>query len=157
VAAAPAAAGEMIEVPLEEAHGLLFARGALNDAPVRWLLDTGARATVVPPGLAEAAGLVLADGAADTLRGMDGHPIAAPRARPATLRVGEAGFPEQTVAVADLPVLGAMGLAAEAALLGQPFWRGFETVEVDFRAGVLRLGAARSATGSSRRGSEGRP
>lgn len=130
---------DTVSVQLSEAQGLLFASGDVEGEPVRLLLDTGARALVISPALAEAAGLDLIPTEVDTLRGIDGLPLLAPRTEPAELGLGDARFPDQQFSVSQLPVLEAMGVEDHVGLLGQPFWRDFRSVEVDFRSGILRL------------------
>jgi predicted aspartyl protease len=129
---------DTVSVDLSEAQGLLFASAEVEGEPVRLLLDTGARASVISPAMAEAAGLDLVS-TVDTLRGIDGLPLLAPRTEPAELRLGGARFSDQQFSVSDLPVLEAMGAGDRVGLLGQPFWRGFRSVEVDFGSGILRL------------------
>jgi predicted aspartyl protease len=130
---------DTVSVPLSEAQGLLFASAEVEGEPVRLLLDTGARASVISPALADAAGLELVPTEVDTLRGIDGLPLLAPRTEPAELKLGDARFPDQRFSVSQLPVLEAMGAGDRVGLLGQSFWRDFQSVEVDFGSGILRL------------------
>ena len=126
-------------LPFNVAADHVFIEGALNDVPVTFLFDTGARSTLIPQGIAEAAGL--ADGSLPEreFRGLDGNPLPARSVRPESITLGAETLPGFDMYAADLPVLERFGLDEGSGLLGIDFVLGFGRVDVDFGGQVIRM------------------
>jgi len=128
-----------LELPLREVQGLLLVEGRAGTVPLLWLLDSGARVSVVPDDVARREGWVRGDEPVDSLRGIDETPIPS---RPAVVpppRLGSWQAPSVPFVAASFPVIGALGLTDATGILGQPFFRAVGEIEIDFARGVLRI------------------
>lgn len=128
-----------IELPFTVAAEHIFIAGTIGETPVNYMFDTGARSTIVPLGIADAAGL--SDGSLPDreFRGLDGGVLPARSVRADGFTLHGVPFPEFDIYAADLPVLEGLGLDEGSGLLGIDFILGFDRVDVDFTDGVLRL------------------
>jgi hypothetical protein len=139
--ASAAAAASPIEIPFTMAADHIFVDGRIGESPVSFLLDTGARSTIIPRVLADAAGLRPGTLPEREFRGLDGAPLPASSVLVEPLSLGPESFPPLEAYAADLPVLDRFGLDEASGLLGIDFVLGFERADVDFAQGVLRLWA----------------
>jgi predicted aspartyl protease len=127
------------DVPFQEVAGLVVIPVTVSGVVAPFVLDTGSPMTLITPSLASSLGMFPVAGEPTTLSGLDGSSI---RAWPDTLdgvEVGDARFGPVPASVAALPVLGRVGLPERAGLLGQPFLSELNALEVDWRAGLVRL------------------
>jgi predicted aspartyl protease len=131
--------GVTIVLPILTAADHIFIEGSIGGAPVTFLFDTGARGTIVPGSVAEAAGLGTGEKADREFRGLDGNPLPARLITVEELQLGTASFPDSPVYVAELPVLENWGLDETSGLLGNDFLERHDRIELDFSEGLLRL------------------
>jgi hypothetical protein len=130
---------DAMEIPLQEVRGLLFVEGRLGDLPVLFLLDSGARQSIIPEALARREGMAISQEAVDSLMGLDRNPIPFRGLQAPPLKVGGLELPNAGFITGPIPVLDALGIREDAAILGQPFFKALGTVEIDFEKGVLRV------------------
>jgi len=130
---------DAVEIPLRDVRGLIFVEGLLGTLPMLFLLDSGARLSVLPRSLAEQEGWSVSEDVVDSLRGVDGAPLPVRSVQVPQLRLGDYTAPESGFTAGPIPVLDNLGLREDAAILGQPFWRALGMVEIDFQSGVLRI------------------
>jgi hypothetical protein len=131
---------EAIGIPFTRVGNHLFVTGAVDDAPVTFIFDTGARRAHLHPEVAEAAGIALRpDDDPGGTRGLDGKKMETHLAAAEKLSLGEATFARVPFVVADMPVFRTIGLGASAGLLGNTFLDRFGEVEIDFEQQVIRL------------------
>ena len=126
-------------VPIREVRNLLFFEGRLGDRSLLFLLDSGARLSVVPEYLADEEGWKMDSAAVESLRGADGAQLPVRAVEVPPLRLGDWTAPESPFNAGSIPVLEALGLQEAAGILGQPFWRSVGTVEIDFEQAVARI------------------
>lgn len=136
------AAANAIEVPFTMAADHIFVQGGIGGVPVSFLFDTGARATILPRSLADAAGLGPGSLPDREFRGLDGAPLPARSVRADDLTLGGVALPALEMYAADLPVLERFGLDEGSGLLGIGFVLTLDRLDVDFARGVLRLWGA---------------
>lgn len=129
---------DVIELPLFLVSGHIFVRGEVGGKPVFFILDTGARDSVISSAFAPA-GLNGRSQPARQVRGADNRPITVQPATLQDLALGQARFHDVVVNVADLPVLKTFGVQDLAGVLGNSFLSRFRRVEIDFAARRLRL------------------
>lgn len=121
------------EVPLEYRDGLLWVT-VETDRPLRFLVDTGAAASVMDN--ATAGRLDLKRGERATVCGV-GWRASGYWTQPVTVRLGETAFTQKFLAVDLQPVSRACGRPVDG-LLGADFFRG-RVAQIDYRAERLRL------------------
>jgi predicted aspartyl protease len=127
-------------VPFRKAGNHLFVEGKVEDAPVTFVFDTGARRAHLHPAVASAAGLTLrADDHSEGTRGLDGKKMDTRLTTSDRFHLGSSHFRNVPFVVADLPVFRAIGLGEDAGLLGNTFLERFTEIEVDFRNEILRF------------------
>lgn len=113
---------------------------SLDGTPASLVLDTGARGSLLPPSLAARAKLPPAPGVPPReFRGLDGRPLPARPVRVASLRLGTADAGPAILFAGDVPALAALGLDADAGVLGNDVLGAWRRLEVDFAAGQVRL------------------
>jgi hypothetical protein len=128
-----------VELPFTTAADHIFVEGALGDVSITFLFDTGARSTIVPLGLADAAALSAGSLPDRDFRGLDGAYLPARSVRAEGFELSGVPFDPFDIYAADLPVLEGLGLDEESGLLGIDFILQFGRIDVDFSAGVIRL------------------
>ena len=117
----------------------LFVEGEIGGAPVTFLLDTGAQASILTAGAAAAAGLRTDGEPTRKFQGLDGQLLPAWQLTLPQVELGSAIFADVSMHVAELPVLRSLGLQQDGALLGNDFYARFDRVEVDFVHHLLCL------------------
>ena len=125
-------------IPFTMAGNLVFLEGHVGGTPVSFVADTGSRLSFLAPEVARAAGLEPGS-KTERVRGLDGNALPAPLASAPSLEVGGARFADQPFAIVDLPVLRSIGAGERSGLLGQPFWRQFSRIEIDFGQSTISL------------------
>ena len=94
------------EVPFYLAAKHIFLDGEVNEVPVSFLFDTGARSSILSASIAEKAGLEEAgDGRKGELRGLDNNPVETLRVTADRLRLGEWLRSDVPFLSADLSIL----------------------------------------------------
>lgn len=137
---APRAAGSAVRFALADRH--LFVAGEVGGQAVTWVVDTGAKVSLIGSALAAERGLRRLEGPGIELAGLDRTATVAARGRAAEIELDGVSF--AAVDFALLPTLAALqawGLEPRAAILGNDFWRRFRTLEFDFEAQTLYLEA----------------
>lgn len=127
------------ELPFTIAADHIFIEGGLGDVPVTFLFDTGARSTIVPLSIAEAAALPPGSLPGREFRGLDGNLLPATAVRADELTLAGHEFPPLEMYAAELPVLESFGLDEDSGLLGMDFVLEFARMKIDFEEGVVRL------------------
>ena len=126
-------------IPLTTAVEHLFVDGEIGGAPITFLLDTGAQASILTSGAAATAGLRTEGEPTRKFRGLDGQLLPAWKLTLPQVELGGAIFIDLAMHVAELPVLRDLGLQKDGALLGNDFFAQFARVEVDFANHLLCL------------------
>jgi hypothetical protein len=126
-----------VPVPFSVAVKHLFVEGSVDGVPVRLLVDTGARRTLIGREIADKANLRLDHDQVWTARGLDDHRLELPSAVAARLSIGSTELRDQRIHVGELPALRAMGLQNTGGLLGTDVLGRFDRVEVDFTGSVI--------------------
>lgn len=127
------------EIPFTLVQRHIFLSGSVDDVPVSFLFDTGARRSVVATEVVRKAGLSMIMGPRVILKGLDSNAIPIGVIHPLTVMIGDVSLKGIDLAVAELPVLVNMGLAENGGLLGADILQRYGKVEVDFRGKVIRL------------------
>lgn len=136
--ATPRARGAAVAFSLADRH--LFLAGESGGRPSTWVVDSGAKVSLVGAAFARELGIVAVPGSTVELRGLDRSPILAARGRAARIRLGAAEFEAVDFAILpELAALKAWGLEPRAAILGNDFWRRFRALEFDFEKQLLYL------------------
>ena len=130
-----------IEGPFHRAGSHVVAPATVGGHPLGLIVDSGAKVSVLTRALADRLGLRQVSPTEQIeLRGLDGRPIQATFFAAARLEIGQGGINNVRFAVVpELPVLRALGVDPDHAILGNNFLARFKVVELDFEAGRLRL------------------
>ena len=126
-----------LEAPFSLVGGLIVMSGTVEGRSIPLILDTGARGTLLAESLARDLDLEPLSEDGDTFRGLDGTPVETWAALIPSLGLGNGSLDSLRVNIGSLPVLERMGLSG-GGLLGQDLWERFDSLEVDWRAGVVR-------------------
>ncbi len=128
------------EVPFCLVAKHIFLDGEVNEVPVSFLFDTGARSSILSASIAEKAGLEEADdGKKGELRGLDDNPVEALTVTADRLRLGEWLRSDVPFLSADLSIFESIGLRQGGGIIGNDFLDDFSLVEIDFGRGILFL------------------
>lgn len=128
-----------LETPFSLVGGLITLRTEVDGRPIHFILDSGARQSLLSTAAAMELGLVRAAGASEMFRGLDGAPIEAWPAVLPVVATGSGCIRDLSVYVADVPVLDRMGLSASGGLLGQNLREHFAAVVVDWEKSHIRF------------------
>jgi hypothetical protein len=132
--------GDAISFPFSRVGNHFFVEGAVDEAPVTFIFDTGARRTHIHPDVAEVAGIgLIPDDNPDGTRGLDGNKMETHLTVAEQMTLGENTFEQVRFVVADMPVFRTIGLGGSAGLLGNTFLDRFLEVEIDYENEVIRL------------------
>jgi hypothetical protein len=126
-----------LEAPFSLVGGLIVMSGTVEGRSIPLILDTGARGTLLAESLARDLDLEPLSEDGDTFRGLDGTPVETWAALIPSLGLGNGSLDSLRVNIGSLPVLERMELSG-GGLLGQDLWERFDSLEVDWRAGVVR-------------------
>ena len=119
------------DIPFTWRQGAMIVKGAVNGAPARFIVDTGASIVVIPPAVAEAAGIAT-EQASRLLLQTAGGVVQAPQVRIRRLVIGPVERRDVAAVVQPIgndPALGLLGMSVLGAY----------HVEVDRTRQVLRL------------------
>lgn len=134
-----AARADGIVVPFTLVANHILLAGAVDGVPAALVLDTGARASLLPIAFAQEARLPAGPGEARELRGLDGRALAAEPVWVRELRLGETSVPDVVFYATDLTAVASLGLEPNSGLLGNDFLSRYHALEVDHEAQVVRL------------------
>ena len=126
-------AADHYKIPFFFINNQIFIDGQINDRPVAFLFDTGARYSFVSNGL----GLRTIAPGGPVVRGLDGNSIPSDVAEVNNFLLGQTEFKFKDFYSADLPVINNLGLKDTGALLGGNFFREFNVVNVNFTDKVI--------------------
>lgn len=128
------------EVPFYLVAKHIFLDGEVNEVPVSFLFDTGARSSILSASIAKEAGLKEADdGKKGELRGLDGNPVESSPVTAERLRLGEWLRSDVPFLAADLSVFESIGLRQGGGIIGNDFLDDYSLVEIDFERNVVFL------------------
>ncbi len=128
------------EVPFYLVAKHIFLDGEVNEVPVSFLFDTGARSSIISESKADQARLSEASGGSKgELRGLDGNPVETRAVVADRLRLGEWLHSDVMFLAADLSVFESIGLRQGGGIIGNDFLDDYSLVELDFRREVISL------------------
>jgi predicted aspartyl protease len=128
------------EVPFYLVAKHIFLDGEVNEVPVSFLFDTGARSSIISESKADYARLSDASGGRKgELRGLDGNPVETRAVVADRLRLGEWLHSDVMFLAADLSVFESIGLRQGGGIIGNDFLDDYSLVELDFRREVISL------------------
>ena len=125
-------------VPFDIVAKHIFLDGEVNEVPVSFLLDTGARSSILSDSKAREAGLSETSAAGKgELRGLDDNPVETRPVVADRLRLGEWLRSDVPFLAADLSVFESLGLRKGGWIVGNDFLDDYRLVEIDFSAGEV--------------------
>jgi hypothetical protein len=128
------------EVPFYLVAKHIFFDGEVNEVPVSFLFDTGARSSILFESIADEARLEEADGEKKgELRGLDDNPVESRTVIADRLRLGEWLRSDVRFLSADLSVFESLGFRQGGGIIGNDFLDDYSLVEVDFGRGVISM------------------
>ena len=128
------------EVPFYLVAKHIFLDGEVNEVPVSFLFDTGARNSIISASKADDARLSEASGGRKgELRGLDDNPVETTAVTADRLRLGEWLHSDVRFLAADLSVFESIGLRQGGGIIGNDFLDDYSLVELDFSRGVISL------------------
>jgi len=118
----------------------IFLDGEVNEVPVSFLFDTGARSSILFASIAEKARLKeVGDGKKGELRGLDDNPVESREVIADRLRLGEWLRSDVPFLAADLSVFESIGLRQGGGIIGNDFLDDYSLVEIDFERSIISL------------------
>jgi hypothetical protein len=121
----------------------IFLDGEVNEVPVSFLFDTGARSSILSESKAQKARLEEWDsggkGHKGELRGLDDNPIETRAVVADRLRLGDWLRSDVPFLAADLSVFESIGLRQGGGIIGNDFLDDYRLVEIDFAGGTISL------------------
>ncbi|PIQ30747.1 MAG: hypothetical protein COW63_09250, partial [Bacteroidetes bacterium CG18_big_fil_WC_8_21_14_2_50_41_14] len=122
-----------IQIPFSIAGGLLFADGTIGEALIKFLLDTGARESILSNEFAKENHInySIVD-QNKTITGIDGKSKNALLVEVPSIGIDRFKFQNEQIVLGDIAALQSFGLSNDAAILGMTFFRKFSTVSFDF-------------------------
>jgi hypothetical protein len=128
------------EVPFSLVAKHIFLDGDVNEVPVSFLLDTGARNSIISASIADRARLGDAPrGGKGEVRGLDGNPVATWAVNVERLRLGDWLRSDVPFLAAGLSVFESIGLRQGGGIIGNDFLDDYTMIEIDFARGVVSL------------------
>ncbi|MCK4549751.1 MAG: aspartyl protease family protein [Candidatus Krumholzibacteria bacterium] len=128
------------EVPFYLVAKHIFLDGEVNEVPVSFLFDTGARSSILSDSKAKKARLKDSeDGRKGEVRGLDDNPVETRLVIADRLRLGEWLRSDVPFLAADLSVFESIGLRQGGGIIGNDFLDDYRLVEIDFSRGVISL------------------
>jgi len=129
-----------IQIPFSIAGGLLFADGTIGEALIKFLLDTGARETILSNEFAKENHITYSIVDHNkTITGIDGKSKNALLVEVPSIGLDRFKFHNERIVLGDVAALQSFGLSKDAAILGMTFFRKFSTVSFDFKNGKFSL------------------
>jgi predicted aspartyl protease len=128
-------------LPIKKAGGLFFTDGSINSHQIEFVIDFGARETILSKPLFEKMNdrsFSVID-KEKTITGIDGKPSNAFTILIPELQLSNYKFKNQPVVISDIAALQSYGLQNTSALLGMNFFNRFEAIEIDFSNKALNL------------------
>lgn len=128
-----------ITMPFTTAGGLLFADGSIQKVPLKFVLDTGAKETIVSKAFATQQSLAVKTLSKKNITGIDGKPQETSIIQVKELEVGAYLWKDARLILGDVAALQSYGLAGNSAILGMDFFSKFRKIQLDFTNGQLGL------------------
>ena len=128
-----------LQVPFSLISQQLFIDGRLNNNPITFLFDTGARGSIISEDYNISGSFEINKNKEREFRGLDGNPIEAKSVHVKSLFLGNYDFPFYDFYIARLPVLESLGLQDRSGLLGNDFYSNFKSVIVDYRSKTIHF------------------
>lgn len=127
-------------IPFSVAGGLLFADGMIGTHDIRFLLDTGARESIIGASFVKENKLKfpILD-ANKKISGIDGQSQQVTIVRVPSVRVGEHLFQNRPMIVGNIAAFQAFGIQSGTAILGMDFFSQFSGFLVDFKNKALLI------------------
>lgn len=133
-------ADDAIELPFTFVSTHLVVKGQVNDAPVFFILDSGAPSTLLDKAAAVAAGVPVDASRADSARGLDEGVVPMAQGRIDELVLGGRSFDDVPCHISALSAFNAVrGEGQHVGLLGNDFFARFTRIEVDFDGRTVRF------------------
>jgi predicted aspartyl protease len=128
-------------IPIKKAGGLFFTDGSINSHQIEFVIDFGARETILSKPFFEKLNdrLFSVIDKEKTITGIDGKPSNAFTILVPELQLSNYKFKSQPVVISDIAALQSYGLQNTSALLGMNFFIRFNAVEIDFSNKALNL------------------
>jgi hypothetical protein len=128
------------EIPFYLVAKHVFLDGEVNEVPVSFLFDTGARNSIISASKAGEARLrEAADGKKGEVRGLDDTPVETTAVIADRLRLGDWLHSDVRFLAADLSVFESMGLRQGGGIIGNDFLDDYRLIELDFSREVISL------------------
>ena len=125
-------------IPFSMAYGHIFVEGTINNTPVSYLFDTGARSIYISNSIANRAKITIKEEEIE-ISGLDNNVTKANSGKAQELTIANNQFYDIPLIVSDLPVLKNMGILDRTGLLGNSFLENFKMVQVDFSERMIYL------------------
>jgi clan AA aspartic protease (TIGR02281 family) len=122
---------ESASYPFTIAGGLFFVEGKVGNIPVQFVIDTGARTTVLSSSFAKEYGLTFKTISDKEITGIDGQPVKAQVVFVPEFWLGNSKFNNTQMTMTDVAALQSFGLQKGSALLGMDFFTNFSEVTFD--------------------------
>ncbi len=127
-------------ISLFPAANLLFAKGEIQDAPINFLMDSGARRSIMSTGFANDNQIEYSTTGKAKTMGISGNEVDSKEVSLPNIILGSDEFNDCQVLLSPaLEITKSMGLESSGVILGMSFYSRFSTVEIDFLNNELRL------------------
>lgn len=118
----------------------LVVTGAVNGAPVHFVLDSGAPESFLDPAAAKDAGVEIDKDSVRKGRGLDGGAADIHSSKGGTLKLGDRSFPDIAFRISALHAFSGLNAHGQnVGLLGNSFFQRFRRFDIDFDRRVVRF------------------
>ena len=126
-----------ISVPFQSAGSFLILEGSIDKKPISFIVDTGARYTIIPPQTLDKLSVPYSKtGDYKELRGMDNVPVKSDiiKLDGVGLTIGGVTLPQETLVMSDPEALRALGFEKDLMILGMDIIGKYNYLGVDFNS-----------------------
>lgn len=135
-----AATNTTVQIPFTIAGGLLFADGKVQGKSLKFVMDTGARESILSKSFVATNKISYKTISTNkTIAGIDGKPQKTSVIALKAVEVGNYAMKDTKMILGDVAALGSFGLSSNSAILGMDFFRKFNTIQIDFIHSKLQL------------------